>query len=576
MSTTARPLMLRRPAGAESDVRLARRASRGDERAFEALFVRYRDTLSRYCRAMLRHDQDAEDAFQQAMMRAHGALGRGAAPDGPLRPWLFRIAHNECLRVAGTRHPHAALTEGEPAPGAGPPERAEVREDLAQLRADLLALPQPERAALVMRELNGLSHQQIAAALDATPEGAKRLIHQARSTLGEFGAGRSLACEDVRRRLSDGDGRVLRARAMSSHLRSCEGCREFRAGIATRSRDLAALFPALPAVAMERIAGTLITGGVGAAGIGAGGFGGGAIIAGIGAAGAVVAASALMVTGTLPGAGPDTPAAPGPQPAAATPAAAPASGTVVTPTTVVRDPAAASPRPAAAPPAAGGGGDPTTPGPGGSGGTGGTGAAPGGGTAGGGAGTGGGGTPGGGSGATPRDTSAGNGTAPAGAGVRVGASANGGGVQAGVDVGTGPAVGVGAQVDVAAGGAQGVQAGVGVQVTPALPVPVPLPSATANATVSAGSGGARARADVRATVPPTAGVRADAGVTADVDTRRGVDAGAAVTVATPVTPPVTVDADVRVNREEGVAVEVGPVLGLPPVAVRVPLLGGRR
>ncbi len=321
---TARPRSMApapAPAAGDPEAPLVRRAARGDDRAFETLFRRYREPLSRYCRAMLGHEQDAEDAFQQAMIRVHGALG-SRGPDGPLRPWLFRVAHNECVRVAGRRRPVAALPEGQPAPGAGPPERAEQREAISQLRDDLLALPDPQRAALVMRELSGLSHRQIASALQASPEAAKQLIHQARCSLGEFDAGRSVACADVRRRLSDRDGRVLRARAVASHLRSCEGCRAFRAEIAARPARLAALVPPLPALAAERVL-SVLAGGAGA-GAGAGGLGGSGLLGGIGAVGAVVATSAaLVVTGVVPGIPADADAGSGPPaPAAAAPSSA--------------------------------------------------------------------------------------------------------------------------------------------------------------------------------------------------------------------------------------------------------------
>ncbi len=512
---TMRPPRALRPPGlaAEGDGQLARRVSRGDDRAFEILFGRYRDPLSRYCRAVLRHEQDAEDAFQQTMIRAYRALGRG---DGAvnLRPWLFRIAHNECVRVVGGRRPHDALSGGETsAPSEGPAERAETREELAQLRTDLLALPTPQRSALVLRELSGLSHRQIAETLGATPETAKQLIHEARVSLGEYSAGRSLACGDVRRRISDGDGRVLRARAVSSHLRGCEGCRDFRAGIARRPRQLAALFPALPGLLAERGAAALITGGAGAAG--AGGLGGASLVGGIGAAGAALVASAalLVSSGALAPAAEGTRAVPERPAAAAVAAPAPTAATAAA--TGVRAPrvrtgATAAPAATVAPaaaPAGGGAGTtpaaPASPAP--------AGAAP----------TGGGGAPGGGT--APASPAAG-GTAAAPA---VSAGATLPGVQAG-----------------ATAGAQGVQAGA----TVAVPPVVPGTSATATVGATTGTGGTTARVgvDVRTPVAPP--------VTADVGVSVTPDDGVAVAVTPPVLPlPVP-----------SVTVQVPPV-ALPPV-----------
>lgn len=289
-----------------SDADLARRVRDGDDRAFEMLLGRHRDALSRYCRAVLRHDQDAEDAFQAATLRAYRGLGRGDAHTA-VRPWLFRIAHNECLRLAQARIAWQALTGAEVASEAQPPPQAQMREELRQLRSDLFALPLHQRSALVLRELSGLSHREIADTLDAAPEAVKQFIHEARASLDEFGAGRSLDCEDVRRRISDGDGRALRARALGAHLRGCAGCRAFHAGIGRRRGRLAALFPPIPPVVAERVL-AAITGGGTAAGTGGAGMlavgpGVGAKLAGVAAAAAALLASGASLVPAVPGAG---------------------------------------------------------------------------------------------------------------------------------------------------------------------------------------------------------------------------------------------------------------------------------
>src|SRR5690348_9044471 len=76
-----------------SDERLARLVTSGDQRAFATLYERYHQPLYRYCRSLLRHDADAQDAMQSALTNAYSALSRDGR-DAPLRPWLFRIAHN--------------------------------------------------------------------------------------------------------------------------------------------------------------------------------------------------------------------------------------------------------------------------------------------------------------------------------------------------------------------------------------------------------------------------------------------------------------------------------------------------
>src|SRR4051794_34596502 len=89
---------LRLPARLLSDERLAALAGAGDRTAFEALYRRHQPVLYRYCRAMVRHEQDAHDVLQSTMTRAFTGLA-DKSPDAPLRAWLFRIAHNESVNL---------------------------------------------------------------------------------------------------------------------------------------------------------------------------------------------------------------------------------------------------------------------------------------------------------------------------------------------------------------------------------------------------------------------------------------------------------------------------------------------
>ena len=107
----------------------------------------------------------------------------------------------------------------------------ESRERLRTLVADLATLSERQRSALVMRELSGLSHEQIAAALGTSSGAARQVVYEARQALLELEEGRGMECERVRMALSDGDGRRLRGRGVRAHLRGCQGCRDFQAGI---------------------------------------------------------------------------------------------------------------------------------------------------------------------------------------------------------------------------------------------------------------------------------------------------------------------------------------------------------
>ena len=230
------------------DESLARRVGEGDERAFEHLYARYRPRLQRYCASILRQPEDAEEALQSVMLRAYLSLAGEGRRDVAVRPWLYRIAHNQCVDMLRRRPAQApsAFTGDEVHNAPSVPERVQMADDLRTLRRDLLALPIEQRGALVLRELSGLSHMQIGSVLDETASGVKQLIYQARVGLHAMADGRDLDCDTVRRRISDGDGRVLRARGLGAHLRECAACSGFREAAAADHARLAALAPAVP------------------------------------------------------------------------------------------------------------------------------------------------------------------------------------------------------------------------------------------------------------------------------------------------------------------------------------------
>jgi RNA polymerase sigma factor (sigma-70 family) len=228
------------------DERLAQLVGTGDERAFAELYRRYHQMLYRYCRGLVNADADAQDALQSTFTAALVAL-RKSQRDAPLRPWLFRIAHNESISLLRRRRPLQELEEDHGVAEPPAAEAAEQRAELALLVADLQQLPDRQRGALVMRELSGLSHEEIAAALGISTGAAKQSVFEARRSLQEFTEGRAMACEHVQRLISDGDRRALRGRRVRAHTRACPSCRAFAAAIPARSKDLMALAPALPA-----------------------------------------------------------------------------------------------------------------------------------------------------------------------------------------------------------------------------------------------------------------------------------------------------------------------------------------
>jgi RNA polymerase sigma factor (sigma-70 family) len=229
------------------DELLARYAARGGDRAFAALYERYHQRLYRYCRSILRDDADAQDALQSTFAAALAALRRGQR-NAPLRPWLYKIAHNEAISLLRRRTRDAADELRDETFGAGSSVEQEVtaRARWRTLLADLGRLPDRQRGALLLRELSGLSHEEIAITLGTTTAGAKQAIFEARQALAEIEQGRAMSCEEVRHRISEGDRRVLRGRKVTAHLRECSACDAFATAIPARRAELAALTPALP------------------------------------------------------------------------------------------------------------------------------------------------------------------------------------------------------------------------------------------------------------------------------------------------------------------------------------------
>jgi RNA polymerase sigma factor (sigma-70 family) len=271
-----------------SDERLARFVEDGSERAFAVIYERYHQRLYRYCRSHLRDGDDAYDALQSTLANALAALQRGQR-DAPLRPWLFRIAHNEAISLIRRREPDRGPLDAAESCVPSAEARADERARLALLVSDLGELPGRQRDVLLMSELSGLSHKDIAAALGLSVHTVAHAILAARRSLGEFEEGRAMVCEQVQMSISRSDGRLLpRARA---HVRDCAACAAFAAAIPTRRADLQALAPPLapiPAAALLAV----LRGGTSTHGAG----GGGAMAAGLSgktAAGAALAAKAL-------------------------------------------------------------------------------------------------------------------------------------------------------------------------------------------------------------------------------------------------------------------------------------------
>ena len=286
-----------------SDEQLVALFRAGNEDAFRTIHDRYRTRLYAYVRQMLGGSKsDAEDALQDVFLRAYSAL-RANGREIALRAWLYRVAHNRCIDQLRRPVPQAAdVFDVSRAPVADDPSTAtERREELRRLVEDVRRLPEQQRSVLLMREMEGLSYADLAAALDISIPAVKSLLVRARMGLVQAAEARDTACFDVRLDLAAAHGRGVRANGRARrHLRDCAGCRAYRGELRGRQKALAGLSPVAGAGPLSVLA--QLVGGSGAAGGGAVAGGGGAVVGGSAAAAsatklAIVVGAAVVTAG---------------------------------------------------------------------------------------------------------------------------------------------------------------------------------------------------------------------------------------------------------------------------------------
>ena len=232
-----------------SDERLVELTRRGQQSAFEALVARYQARLLAFCRHMLGSREDAEDVLQEVFAAAFNAL---LADDREInvRPWLYRIARNRSLNhlrratAIGVDSMDVHVADG----GVSTSDKAHRREEFRLLLDDISRLPETQRSALVLREMDALSYEQIADAMETTVPGVKSLLVRARIGLAEAAQARKLTCEEVRARARRASPRASprSRRPCVATSRSCDRCRGFQAALRANNRALAALLPIGP------------------------------------------------------------------------------------------------------------------------------------------------------------------------------------------------------------------------------------------------------------------------------------------------------------------------------------------
>ena len=205
-----------------ADEKLIALVRRGRDDAFEVLVDRYRARLIAFCRNMLRSPEDAEDVFQEVLVNAYRAIRADSRPIAA-KPWLYRIARNRCLNEL-RRNTASGVESMDVFEALGPTagETVERREHLSEIVVDVKRLPEQQRAALLLREMDGLGYQQIADVLDTTIPSVKSLLVRARMGLAEAAEARSMSCTDARSQVVSQDEAARRAGRR--HQQYCNAC----------------------------------------------------------------------------------------------------------------------------------------------------------------------------------------------------------------------------------------------------------------------------------------------------------------------------------------------------------------
>ena len=181
----------------EIDRQLVQRAQRGDKRAFELLVEKYQRKLARLLSRFIRDPAEVEDVTQEAFIKAYRALPafRG---DSAFYTWLYRIGINTAknyLMAMGRRAPTSTEVEAEDAEGfdegeqlrdINTPESLLLSNEIAQtVNSTIEKLPEELRKAIQMREIEGMSYEDIAQAMNCPIGTVRSRIFRAREAIAE-------------------------------------------------------------------------------------------------------------------------------------------------------------------------------------------------------------------------------------------------------------------------------------------------------------------------------------------------------------------------------------------------------
>ena len=289
----------------QSDEKLVTLTRRGNQSAYEALVGRYHTRILGFTRHMLASKEDAEDVTQESFAAAYSAMMADERAIN-VKPWLYRIARNRSLNhlrrqtaIGVDDFDHHVANQGRTTE-----DEVSQREDLRQLMTDVRELPESQRTALLLREIDALSYDQIAEAMETTVPSVKSLLVRARGGLAEAAEARQISCEEVRIELAEvAEGLTKLSPPVRRHTRECERCKGFQATLKQNNKALAMLLPIGPLLVLKKMVlahiGTTASAGGTASATAGGGLLSGAVGSVATKAAATMAAAAIVTTGAV-------------------------------------------------------------------------------------------------------------------------------------------------------------------------------------------------------------------------------------------------------------------------------------
>ena len=152
--------------------------------AFLETVTQLRPSLHRYCARMTGSVMDGEDVVQEALFEAYRKLDQ-FDESRPLKPWLFRIAHNRCIDFLRKREVRIDAEQGAIAPETIEPDESAALDLGDALEHLVINLPPKERASVLLKDVFDYTLEEIAELIDSTVGGVKAALHRGRTKLTE-------------------------------------------------------------------------------------------------------------------------------------------------------------------------------------------------------------------------------------------------------------------------------------------------------------------------------------------------------------------------------------------------------